>query len=155
MLEQYFLSTSWILIYSMYAGGFSGLKKTTNLPANEGDVRDAGSIPGLGKCPGEEHGNPLQYSCLENPTDIGAWWAIVHEVEKNQTRLKQLSTEHQYLTHALQNTMSKKEATLPSRVFLMLLLHSSIRCIRWSSNQEIGEVVMKKMLNAHCARVCC
>ena len=64
-------------------------KKPTNLPANEGDVRDAGSIPGLGKCPGEEHGNPLQYSCLENPMDIGAWWATVHKVAKSQTSLKQ------------------------------------------------------------------
>ena len=49
-----------------------------NLPANAGDVRDVGSIPGLGRSPGAGHGNPLQYSCLENPTDRGAWWAIVH-----------------------------------------------------------------------------
>ena len=130
-------------------------KKKNNLPADEGDVRDAGSISGLGKCPGEGNGSPLQCSCLENPMDRGAWWATVHGVGKNQTRLKLLSTEHQYLTHALQNAMSKKEATLPSRVFLMLLLHSSIRSIRWSSNQEIGEAVMKNMLNAHCSRVCC
>ena len=130
-------------------------KNKKNLPVNEGDVKDAVSIPGLGKCPGEEHSNPLQYSSLENPMDRGAWWAIVHGIEKNQTRLKQLSTEHQYLTHAFQNKMFKKEATLPSRVFLMLLLHSFVRCIRWSSNQEIGEVVLKKILNAHRARVCC
>ena len=44
-----------------------------NLPANEGDVRDVGSIPGLGRFPGGGHGNPLQYSCLENPMDRGAW----------------------------------------------------------------------------------
>ena len=49
-----------------------------NLPANAGDIRDAGSIPGLGRSPGEEHGNPLQYSCLENPMDRGAWQATVH-----------------------------------------------------------------------------
>ena len=52
-----------------------------NLPANAGD---ASSIPGLGRSPGGENGNPLQYSCLENPMDRGAWWAIVHEVTKNQ-----------------------------------------------------------------------
>ena len=48
--------------------------------ANAGDIRDAGSIPGLGISPGGGHGNPLQYSCLENPTDRGAWWATVHRV---------------------------------------------------------------------------
>ena len=46
-----------------------------NLPANAGDVRDVGSIPGLGKSPGGGHGNPLQYSCLQNPMDRGAWQA--------------------------------------------------------------------------------
>ena len=46
-----------------------------NPPANAGDIKDDGLIPGLGKSPGEGHGNPLQYSCLENPMDRGAWWA--------------------------------------------------------------------------------
>ena len=45
-----------------------------------GDVRDEGSIPRLGRSPGGEHGNPLQYSCLENPMDRGAWWATVFKV---------------------------------------------------------------------------
>ena len=49
-----------------------------NLPANAGDVRDPSSIPGLGRSPGGEHGNPLQYSCLENPMDRGSWWAMIH-----------------------------------------------------------------------------
>ena len=53
--------------------------------ANAGDVRDAGSIPGSGRSPGEGNGNPLQYSCLENSMDRGAWWAIAHGVEKSQT----------------------------------------------------------------------
>ena len=48
-----------------------------NLPANAGDVRDVGSIPGLGRFPGGGHDNPLQNSCLENPMDRGAWWATV------------------------------------------------------------------------------
>ena len=56
-----------------------------NLPANAGDVRDAGSIPGLGRSPGGGHGNPLQYSCLENSMDRGAWQATVHEVTQSQT----------------------------------------------------------------------
>ena len=62
-----------------------------NSPANAGHIRDTGLIPGLGIFPGERHGNPLQYSCLENPMDRGAWWATVHGVAKSQTQLKQLS----------------------------------------------------------------
>ena len=56
-----------------------------NSPANSGDMRDPGSIPGSGRSPGGGHGNPLQYSCLKNPVDRGALWAIVHRVAKNQT----------------------------------------------------------------------
>ena len=53
-----------------------------NPPANSGDKRDMGLIPGLGKSPGEGHGNPLLYSGLENPMDRGAWCATVHGVAK-------------------------------------------------------------------------
>ena len=55
-----------------------------NLPANAEDIRDLGSIPGLGRSPGGEHGNALQYSSLENPMDRGAWQATVHGVARNQ-----------------------------------------------------------------------
>ena len=48
-----------------------------NLPANAGDIKGAGSIPRSGRSPGGEHGNPLQYACLGNPMDTGAWWATV------------------------------------------------------------------------------
>ena len=54
-----------------------------NLLANEGDVRDSGSIPGLEKYPGAGHGNPVQYSCLENPMDRGAWRATIHRVTEH------------------------------------------------------------------------
>ena len=60
-----------------------------NLPANVGDIRDAGSIPEFGRSPGEGHGNPRQYSCLENPMDRGAWRATVYRVAESWTRLKQ------------------------------------------------------------------
>ena len=60
-------------------------------PAKTGDIREAGSIPGSGRSPGGGDSNPLQYSCLENPMDRGAWWAIIHRVAKSQTRLKRLS----------------------------------------------------------------
>ena len=56
-----------------------------NPPANAGDIRDAGLIPGSGRSPGGRHGNPLQDSCLENPTDRGAWQATVHEIAKSRT----------------------------------------------------------------------
>ena len=56
-------------------------------PANAGDVRDMGSIPGSGRSSGERNGNPLQYSYLENPMGRGARWAIVHGVSKSQTQL--------------------------------------------------------------------
>ena len=52
---------------------------------------DLGSIPGSGRSPGEENGNPLQYSCLANPMDRGAWWATNHGVAKNQTQLSVVS----------------------------------------------------------------
>ena len=64
--------------------GFPGGSEVKESAHNAGDM---GSIPGLGRSPGEGNGNPLQYSCLENPMDGGAWWAIVHRVAKSQTRL--------------------------------------------------------------------
>ena len=56
-----------------------------NLPANAGDTRDVGSIPGSRRSPGGGHGNPLEYSCLENPVDRGAWRATVRGVTKSWT----------------------------------------------------------------------
>ena len=61
------------------------------LPANVGDIRDAGSIPGSGRTPGGGHGNLVQYSRLEDPMDRGTWWVTVHGVAKNRTRLNRLS----------------------------------------------------------------
>ena len=63
-----------------------------NLLANAEDTRDAGSISGFGRCPGGGHGNPFQYSCLENPMDGEGWQATVHGVTKSQTQPKRLST---------------------------------------------------------------
>ena len=66
-----------------------------NPPANAGDARDTGSIPGSGRFAGGGHGNPLQYSCLENPADRGARRAMVHRVTKSQTQLSDSAhTQH-------------------------------------------------------------
>ena len=75
----------------MISGASNVALVAKNPPANAGDVRDTGSIPGLGRSSGGGHGNPVQYSRLENPMDGGAWRATVHGVTKSQTRLKWLS----------------------------------------------------------------
>ena len=66
-----------VLLY-LHPGGSDGKASACN-------AEDLGSVPGLGKSPGEGNGNPFQYSCLENSTDGGAWWATVHGVTKSQT----------------------------------------------------------------------
>ena len=72
--------------------------RVKNLPANAGDT---GSIPGSRRSPGEGNGNPLQYSCLENSKDRGAWRVTVHGIVQSQTQLKQLSTAHTHTQHIL------------------------------------------------------
>ena len=71
------------------------------LSANAGDTGDTSLIPGSGRSPRGGHGNPLQYSCLENPTDRGAWWATVHKVSKSWTQLKRLSMQAEVLFEEL------------------------------------------------------
>ena len=65
--------------------GFPGGSVVKNPPANAGDTRDAGSVSGSGRSPAGGHGNQLQYSCLENPMDRGAWWDTVHGAVKRYT----------------------------------------------------------------------
>ena len=80
--------------------GFPGSSVGKESSCNTGDP---GSIPGLGRSPGGGHGNPLQYSCLENPTNRGAWWATVHSLTKSGTQLKQLSIQARItMLHCLQ-----------------------------------------------------
>ena len=68
-----------------------------NPPAKAEDAGDMGSIPGLGRSPGVGNSNPLQYSCLEDPRDGGAWWAAVYGVAQSWTRLKRLSSRKLFL----------------------------------------------------------
>ena len=69
--------------------GFPGGSEVKASACNAGDL---GSIPGSGRSPGEGNGKPLQYSCLENPIDGGAWWATVHRVTKSQTQLSNFTS---------------------------------------------------------------
>ena len=85
-----------------------------NLPANAGDTRDVGSIPGSGRSPGGGDGSPLQYSCLENPMDGGAWWAAVHGVTKSRTRLSNFTFT--FIFHALEKKMATHSGILAWRL---------------------------------------
>ena len=69
--------------------GFPG---GSEVKASASSAEDPGSIPGLGRSPGEENGNPLQYSCLENPRDRGVWWAAIYGLAQSWTQLKWLSS---------------------------------------------------------------
>ena len=93
-----------------------------NLPANAGDVKDKGSIPEQGRSPGEGNGKPLQYSCIENPMDRGAYWAIVHRVTKSRTRLKQLHMHACTHTHTHTHIQREQFAQRSRRDFQLFLI---------------------------------
>ena len=82
-----------------------------NLPANAGDVKDVGWIPGLERSPRGECGKPLQYACLENPMDRGAWQATVHGVAQSWAQLKHLSLDAWILKR--EGSVSQPEAYRP------------------------------------------
>ena len=86
-----------------------------NPPTHAGDGRDLGSIPGLGRSPGGGHGNPLQYSCLENPMDRGAWRATIHGVTQSWTRLKRLSMHLALFLQRLASAMHPIDSSCGSR----------------------------------------
>ena len=95
MSNHHFMHFKYLTVLFSYVSitlGFPCGLVVKNPPANAGDSREAGSIPGLGRSPGGGCSNLLQYSCLENSMDRGAWWATVHRVAKSQTQLKWLST---------------------------------------------------------------
>ena len=92
--------------------------------ANAGDVRDLGSIPRWGRSPGGGHGNPHQYSCLENPMDRGGWWATVHGVAQNRIQLKRLNTNIQ-----LGKDFASSQFRLPGTKPNFFLRSSSQACL--------------------------
>ena len=94
-----------------------------NLPANVGDIRDAGSTPELKRCPGEGHGNPLQYSCLENLMDRGAMQATVHEITEPQTQLKQLSKAQPFSINGPNHFSTSLKVLVALCIFIILHRH--------------------------------
>ena len=74
-------------VFSRVLEDRQGFRVGAEVKVSACNVGDLGSIPGSGRSPGEGNGNPLQYSCLENPMDRGAWWATIHGVAKSRTRL--------------------------------------------------------------------
>ena len=96
-------------------------------PANTRDARDAGSIPGSGRAPGEGNGNPLQHSCLENSVDRGAWWATVHGVAKSWTQLSDwthMHTHHSSFKHPFGALGSNFKENVTGRGRLWFIHHS-------------------------------
>ena len=90
-----------LCFYSPYNSIFvpNGFPDGSEVKASASNAGDLGSIPGSGRSPGEGNGNPLQYSCLENPMDGGAWQATVHEVAKSRTRLSDFTSHDQHRQH--------------------------------------------------------
>ena len=101
-----FLHHSWVILACSFLFGdivvwflyHTVAAVVKNLPANAGDIRDLGLILGSGRSPGREHGNPLQYSCLENPMDREAWWATVQRVTESDI-IEVTEQAHKWLLH--------------------------------------------------------
>ena len=85
MYKEQDLTSDILMFYSNFPLAIPGGAVVKYLPANAGDARDTSPIPGLGRSPGGGNGHPLQYSCLENPRDRGAWWAAVYGVTQSRT----------------------------------------------------------------------
>ena len=109
----------WILSLSKEVMGFLVAQGLKCLPASACHAGDLGSIPGLGRSPGEGNGNPLQYSCLENPMDRGAWWAAVQGVAKSRTRLSDFtSLQGSNTTNSIQTSRKQKRAAYLAAHFM-------------------------------------
>ena len=120
----------------VYSLGFPGGSEVKASACNAGDL---GWIPGLGRSPGEGNGNPLQYSCLENPMDWGAWWATVHRVSKSWIRLSDfiftfLLFRRKAMTN-LDSILKSKDITLPTLVKAMAFPVVMYRCESWTIKQ--------------------
>ena len=121
-------------MYWGFPGGSNGEESACN-------VRDLGSIPGLGRSPGEGNGNPLQYSCLENLVDRGAWWATVHGVAKTDTTewlTLSLYTEHLLCFWIF--SWSKESLGLPKQYVVEFLLNKW-GSVKWNDSCKATQVL--------------
>ena len=113
-----------------------------NPPASPGDLREAGSIPGSGRCPGGGHSHPLQYSRLENPMDRGASWATVHSVAKSWTQLKRLRDSAPECVSRSPQKMSPGQVLGPNWVVALpfLSLSSFLTPADFTSQHRVDEL---------------
>ena len=114
-LSAKFLHSVVVFPFPFSIFGFPDGSVVRNLTANARDIGDAGSIPRLGRFPGEGNGNPFQYSYLGNPVDRGAWWATVQRVTKNLTQLSDWAHSTFYsleMSHQVQPTLKGREIKL-------------------------------------------
>ena len=112
-----------LFMYEVLWGASQVVLVIKNPPANAGDIRDVGSIPGSGRSPGGGYGNPPQYSCLENPMDRGPWRATVHGVTKSQTRLQRISTQASAFSEATKRN-SKQDYNIFLKIKTLLMYFS-------------------------------
>ena len=108
-----------------------------NLPANAGDIREANSIPGLGRSPGGGNGNQLQYSCLKNPMDRRAWWATVHRVAKSQTQLRDRA--HSTYTEKKDIVGLKSTMNQLSMIKIYTVFHTTVGYKFYSSSHKLDD----------------
>ena len=103
-----------------------------NLPANAGDIRDVGSIPGSGRSPGGGHGNLFQYSCLKNYTDWVTWWSTVHVVSKSQIGLKRFRMHAPWSEGQSWNYKYQKHRWFPKQknIYITLYLNLHIKILK-------------------------
>ena len=123
--------------------GFPGDSVVKTLPAKRGDI---GSISGLGRYPGGENGNPLQYSCLENPMDRGAWRVTLHGVAKSWIQLSDWA--HEVADHVILMVLTRISSinliiciiqTLPRTFFITLFNELFIRYCRRKTSLDLGQ----------------
>ena len=113
----------------------------SEVKASACNVGDLGLIPGLGRSPGEGNGNPLQYSCLENPIDRGAWWATVHGVVKSRTQLSDFTLLHMHMyvcvlsNSVMCDSCDPMDCSLPSSSVYGILQARVLECVAISSSR--------------------
>ena len=117
-----------------------GAPVVTNWPANAEDIRNLDSIPGLGRSPRGEHGSPLQHSCLENPSDKGAWQAIVHRIINSQTWLKRLSM-HKYVLMFFLSAIREEKGVCKVVEIFFVVVETSCWLVFYSSTNRRGKRV--------------